>query len=411
MKEGGDADGDLKALIALGVIIAIVFLDVMGTTDVHIWVGWQQRALRFGLLDGYHTRWVDYPPLSFTLLWIAGKLSYLAGIPKHLGLKLMLLAFLLVTVALAQAWRRDWWITLALLWLAIPDSVALGYLDILYAPTLLAMVWALQSGRRALAPLLLACSCLMKWQPLILAPFLIVHLWRDGAMSTARQAARLLWPAVGAVLAVVVVFNEGIFGAFGRALTHPYLSANALNFQWILTGAVRIRHPEAFEGLLDGAVWPLTVPSELDRLPWSSVALWSLRAPFFALYFFILAVFARHRRGLAEFLSFSFVGYACYFIMATGVHENHLFPGCLLLLGLGALEPSRMSTYLLWTTIHNLNCFFFYGCSGEEPRWLGDIGGGLSLLLAAFNVLVFVVLLLERVWDEMAGRRVSGQPG
>jgi hypothetical protein len=409
--QDASASREYRLLIALGVLVALVFLRAPGSSDVSIWLGWQERALNLGLLKGYKTRWVDYPPLSFTILWVTGKLSLLAGIKRHLGLKVMLLVFLLATLACAQAWRRNVRITAALLWLVIPDSVALGYLDVMYAPTLLGMVWAMHAGRSALALLLLACSCLLKWQPLLLAPFVVAHLVRQGALSSPRQAARVLWPTLGAVLAVVIIFNPGIFGAFGRALRHPTLSSNALNFQWILTYALRVRYPDTFEALQEGAVWRLRMPSPLDSgaIPWSSVALWAMRIPFFALYFFVLGVFARRPRRFEEFLSFSFVGYASYYTMATGVHENHLFPGCLIMLGLAALDLTRMSTYLLWTTIHNVNAFFFYGCAGEEPPWSRVVGVDLSLVLAAFNVLVFILLFLEYVWDEIRGQTHLGE--
>jgi hypothetical protein len=406
MEQDGSTSREFRLMIVLGVLVALVFLRAPGSSDVSIWLGWQERALDLGLLKGYKTRWVDYPPLSFLLLWVMGKISYLADIKRHLGLKVMLLVFLLATLACAQAWHRNVRITTALLWLVIPDSVALGYLDVIYAPALLGMVWAMHAGRSALALLLLACSCLLKWQPLILAPFVVAYLVHRGEFSSPRRAARVLWPTLSAVLAVAIIFSPGFLGAFGRALRHPSLSSNALNFQWILTYALRVLYPDAFEALQEGAAWRVRLPSALDSgaIPWSSVALWAMRIPFFAVYFLVLGTFLRRPRRFEEFLSFSFVGYASYYTMATGVHENHLFPGCLIMLSLAALDISRMSTYLLWTTIHNVNEFFFYGCAGEEPPWSRVVGVDLSLLLAAFNVLVFIILFLEHVWDEIRGR-------
>lgn len=402
---GAAAPGNREyaALAALGVLLAAVFLNAPGSSDMDIWMAWQRRVLRFGLVEGYERQAADYPPLSFVLLWLSGKLSGAVDITMRLGIKLFLFVFLLATVAVVHAWRREAKLTAALLWLAVPSSVALGYLDVWYAPLLLGAVWALSAGRTSLGVLLFACACAVKWQPLVLAPFLLVHLVRHGHLASAGKAARVLAPSLALVAGCLVVFGPEVFRAFGRALLHPNLSAQALNFHWVVTYLLRVLHPEAFGDLWDGVVWRLR--------PGSAVALWAMRLPFVVFYLSTLWVFARRARPVEELLSLSFVGYVSYFIFATGVHENHLFPACLIALALAGLQPGRLGAYLLWTTVANINIYFYYGVDGVEPTWRRVLGIDLSVLLAAANVLFFLVLFLERVWDEVRPRVWYPPPG
>jgi hypothetical protein len=386
------AHRDYAALAALVVLLAVVFLNAPGSPDMDIWMAWQRRVLRFGLVDGYARQAADYPPLSFVLLWLAGKLAEAVGVTMRFGIKLVLLVFLLASLGVVHASLRSAKLTAAFLWLALPSSVALGYLDVWYAPMLLGAVWALRTGRPPLAVLLFTCACLVKWQPLVLAPFLLVHLARHGHLSSARASARVLMPSLALVAALLAVFGAEVFRAFARALLHPNLSAQALNFQWVITYLLRVFYPETFGELWDGVVWRLR--------PGTSSALWAMRIPFAVFYLSSLWVFARRARPIEELLSLSFVGYASYFMFATGVHENHLFPACLVAFALAGLQPGRLGAYLLWTTVANVNMYFYYGVDGIEPTWSRVLGIDLSVLLAAANVVLFLLLFLERVWDE-----------
>src|SRR5262249_33661627 len=84
-------------------------------------------------------------------------------------------------------------------------------------------------------------SCLIKWQPIIIAPVLVIYMLN---ISNLREWCRidvriLTWRVVAPVLimslAILAIYGLAPVKAFWQNVNDPFLSGNALNFNWILT--------------------------------------------------------------------------------------------------------------------------------------------------------------------------------
>jgi hypothetical protein len=217
---------------------------------------------------------------------------------------------------------------------------------------------------------LFVTSCLIKWQPLILAPFLLVFVvqaYTSGAWSTrAKSLLRtVVLPALLVLVPVFLLFGPPMLAALGVALTRvPHSGGYALNLNWIVIHTL-------------GQVTSVTGPIGKG-----------LFAVFFGL---TLAAFARSKKTLENLWLLTLVGYVTYFTLSTGAHENHLFFAAVLALLLYSANQQYLYTMLFAVISANVNLFLFGGISGVQPI-PRSVGIDLSLALAAVNVLWFFVL-------------------
>src|SRR4029077_8441247 len=92
-------------------------------------------------------------------------------------------------------------------------------------------------------------------QPLLVAPFFVIRLAADGDLSL-RPSLRRVIPFLAACLGVTwlayVSFGPPLVASLGDALTHVYLSGNALNLNWILAYLLHLFRPDVFGTLTQG---------------------------------------------------------------------------------------------------------------------------------------------------------------
>lgn len=383
------------ALLLLVTLTAPLFLKAPGTVDLPIWLEWMQALRDHGLIAGYRAPAPEYPPLAFVMLFAVERAGTALGLAPFDALKLSLLGLLWLTSALVLAWtRRPHLAALAQAALLL-NAVGLGYLDLYGAPFLLAALWALSAGRPRLFASLLSLSILVKWQPLLAAPFLLPCALAAFPPQV-RPARRLLALAISGLAPLALLM--ALFGleplrAFERTLHHPQLSGNALNFNWLYTWALHLLAPGTFGGLPHGRVFIietrdfllLALPRLLFATAYAATLARSLRD-------------ARARR-LAGALPLATVGYAAYFVFNPGVHENHLFVGALLALASAWLAPRAWPQLAAWVVFANVNLLLFYGLGGTGTGF-GHVPGGvdLSLPLAAFGVGLFALHHWRFVW-------------
>jgi hypothetical protein len=155
------------ALLALANLIAVSFFYSPGTGDVSIWNNWMREISSSGLIGGYAQSDTDYPPLAFVLLAAVSRGAAAFGIAQFLVLKFSLLIFLLATAACFYWFTRNLILTAALELALMLNSMGLAYLDIYFAPFLIAGLFHLQRGNSNRGLILFAISCFTKWQPLI----------------------------------------------------------------------------------------------------------------------------------------------------------------------------------------------------------------------------------------------------
>jgi hypothetical protein len=309
-------------------------------------------------------------------------------------LKCSLLIFLIATAASFYWFSRSLILTAALEFSLILNSVALGYLDIYFAPFLIASFFCLQRGRFTIGVLMFAVSCAIKWQPLLIAPFVCIYVMTAAGEGLAgrdklfKRAMPFLIAALVVLLPLIVIFGAGtIINSLRRATTmHNFISGYALNFGWLHTWALHLLAPEKYGSLENGEIDLIQTRDALVLLP--------ERILFYASYLGILWAFMRGKKTFERLLLYSMLGYFSYFLFNTGVHENHLFPIACLAWILVFIDSSQLLRAINLSIAANINLFLFAGAFGQGVRCV-IAGVDITLLFALANIGLFVGLLLH----------------
>jgi len=392
-------------------LVALLPLYSNGTGDVLIWQGWIQAIERDGFITGYIP---VYPPMTWALLQVVAFSYHILNIDMFLAIKLSLLVFLLLTSGVFLLWTRNLLLTAFLHLSLVLSSVALGYLDIWFALPLLLAFWALKERKIFLFSLFFTISCLIKWQPLIIAPFLLVYVLRLTGVkqwkTTLKVFLRDMALPAGLLLgAAALLFGQGLLLSLQDGMGHTGLTGNALNYNWLVTWFLCLTQPERFGPLADGMVNYIGI-TEWAASDWPIVVV--PRILFGLFYASALLVFARRAVSFENLLRFAILGYLAYFTFNIGVHENHLFLAGLLVVVLCWLSRRDLYTALIVVLMANINLFLFYGVGGGS-LYQRVIGIDVSLPLALFNVVFFLAFWGMTCWpgnrDQLVGRG-SGDP-
>jgi hypothetical protein len=381
------ADSYSGILLAAVAALALLFFYSPGTSDVQVDLQWITHAGDLGFRAGYAANEDSYPPLVPWTLYSISQIGNKFNVDPSIDLKIALYFWLYAT-GFAFLWcTKNYQLTALLVFSLILNSVALEYLDIFVAPTLILAFWALRRYKIAWFTALFVASCLFKFQPLIVAPFILIYLV-DATQAESRRAGlarfsrSVILPTLAVLIPCFAVFGIEIFKALGRAFTyHPQLSANATNFNWIVTYLFHLFLPAKYGALIHGR-------PDLIEDPSISIL---CRAFFGICYLWSLAQFVRQKKTFEALIVYSILGYMAYFTFNVGVHENHLFLPMILSLFLAALNRSYLSLSLAIALIANLNLLVFYGIDGNGLPFDRVVGGvDLSLLVAFLEVLFFL---------------------
>lgn len=382
-------------LLLLVNLIAVSLLFSPGTGDVSIWQTWMQKIANDGLIGSFSHTGTDYPPFAFVILEGVVKSAEAFGTTHFIVLKGSLLFFLFLTAGCFYWFTRNLLVTAALEFSLVLNSVALGYLDIYFAPFLIVGLFLLQQQRLNSGFLFFALSCAIKWQPLIIAPFVCLYVLSaankqtTGTARPQKQVAPFAVSLVLVVIPILILFGApALFDSFKRALTyHKFLSGYALNLGWIQTWALHLVNPDKYGGLLqDGAIDAVIVRDPL--------VVWPNKILFYLSYAAILLGFARQTKTFERLIVYSMLGYLAYFSFNTGVHENHLFLICCLAWILVFIERGQLMRCINLTIAANANLFLFFGAFGQRLSpvlWGFDI----TLLFVVANLCLFVGFLIH----------------
>ncbi len=401
-------DWPVGTVLGFVLLAAVTFLSVLvladpGSSDVSkFWLPWMTSLSERGLVAGYAANQTDYPPLAMVVLAAVSAMARALDIPLFVALKLSLLGFLLATTGTFWGLSRSVAMAAALQLSLVLNSVALGYLDVYFAPTLLASLWALRARRPVLFATLFAVTCLIKWQPLLLAPFAGAHLlgddaWRAGRwVDRLRNALTLLALPAGLVVAVTFsVFGTPILLALVKAGGNYMLSGEALNLGWVVTHVLHVLDPGRFGPLVGGEATPVQCVRACG------LVLLPFKAIFLLLYGTVWVAFVRTTRSFDGFAFYALAGCLAYFIADHGVHENHLFLAVLLAAVCWAQDRTLGKLFLIWALAANLNLVLFQGFDGR------GFPGGRALLVDAALPLSVLVTLLGAWHIAIALRRVG----
>ena len=371
----------------------------------------------FGLAGGFVHSGTDYPPLALIILAAVSRCPDVFPITVLLSLKCSLLIFLFATAATYYWFSRNLILTAALEFSLILNSVALGYLDIYFAPFLIATFFCLQRRHFKTGVLMFAISCSIKWQPLLIAPFIGIYTLAIAGedLSGRDKAYKRILPFVIAALVVVLplfmIFGAGaIINSFQRATSrHNFISGYALNFGWLHTWALHLWAPEKYGSLQNGEVGLIQTRDALLMLPEKIL--------FYLSYAAILIAFALQKKTFRRLIVYSMLGYLSYFLFNTGVHENHLFPIACLAWILVFIDSSQLVRAINFSIAANINLFVFFGIFGQRVPCV-IAGVDITLLFALMNIGLFVGLLLHtfrtggarfKLWERQSAASATAQ--
>lgn len=389
----------LVSLVALGL------LDSPGTFDVNKWMEWLHNVETYGIVSGFKVNHEAYPPLSSSILFIVAKVSRLFQVDVFIGFKLSLAVFLLLTSIAFFIWTKNLFITTLMQLTLILNSMALGYIDIYFAPTLILSLWALKTRNLLLFTVLFSITCLIKWQPIIIAPFFLIYIlnikkkedWKQIDFKSFMKL--VLFPFLLIFAFVLYIFGSELLRALERAISDPFLSGLALNFNWVLTYLLHIFYPDTFGSLAEGH-WELIMTNDLRivALP---------RLIFFALYTVAFVALLKRNKTFENVILYSLAGFLAYFMFNTGVHENHLFLASILAIILFWIDRSYLSAFVIWSLIANINLFIFYGVDGKGISLSRFLGVDFTFLFSIIIVLLFVAFFAKATGKKIFVRHLT----
>ena len=367
---------------------ALALLGSPGTSDTKTWSAWMAAAASQGVVAGYASNVTDYPPLAMTILGGVHGVAALTGLDPFLAFKLSLLVALWASAGIVLAWTRRPLVANAMHAALLLNAIGLAYLDVYAAPTLLLALWALHRDRLAWFSVLFAVSCLTKWQPLLLLPFLLLH-------AGPRRLLAAILPGLLVAVIVVLTFGGKVGEAFRLAGSHPYLSGNAANLGWVLTHALHRSLPEIYGPLIDGRAKFIVLGRDASDT-WIQ---WPLRAMAYTGYGACLWRAMRDRLALDSTLGLALAGFLAYFTFHTGAHENHLFVPCIVAIVLASVDARWVWPAVGVAVVSNANLALFYGFTGTLPGWVRTAGIDLVLPLAIAEIALFVAVSARALAD------------
>jgi len=366
------------AVAAFSLFLSAILLRAPGTYDVtENWLPWMLILKKHGLVAGYAQIADMYPPGAAALLMLAD--AVLPTLPDLTVIDL-LVGLAQLAAGLAFARRAGTLLSLGFVAAIALSGAGLAYLDVLYALPLVLALFAALDRRPVASAACFAAACLIKWQPLILLPFMAV-IWFDQARALPRRqlaaGAGLLSIAAGFVL---VTFWPAIWLAFASALDSAPWSGDALNLAWV--AQLVFGYPPE----------PLFLVTNHSK--------WLLRIAFAAVYLPILVAAIRtQRHDPQRMMIFALAGFVAYFLLAPSVHENHLFVPVVLGFVLWTRVPALAPAVAAIAVLFNLNLLLFYGLTGSTPLPRDSFFALLTGTISVMALLAFAVAL-RLLWCE-----------
>jgi hypothetical protein len=367
------------AALALATVVAYFSLHDGGTSDVQVFLDWGRHAFTHGIATGYQTeRYIDYPPLAYVVFYAVTAFSSDFGIAPNITLKWLLLVCLWVSTVFLLIQTRNSILVFVFQAVLILNATRLGYVDILPIAFLILAIWALQCKRLFRFAAFYTVACLLKWQSLVLGPFLAVYVL-DVSWSATKGFDRrrllflktllpdLVLPASMILIPIALVFGSAPLDSLYLGLKNPVISGQAANFGWVLTYLLGVSSP--------GLLGPLPDDGRVAMV-------WC--------------------REFESLLAYTCLGFLTYIVLSSGVHENHLMLIIPLLAALASFDRRFLPDFLYWSVSGNLNMFMFYGWSGSEIAgsrpliagldatvWLALLNGGMYLWFLVRTVKIF----------------------
>lgn len=374
----------LFVILFISYVFSISLVFYPGAYDVNYWMKWMGNISKFGLIKGYIANNDMYPPFATGVFYLIIKLSRMIGIDQFLCFKLTLFMFLISTSIMIFIWTKNLLISISSQLIFSLISMSLGYIDILTAPFILLSLFSLQKKRYLLFTFFYFVNVMIKWQGLIMVPFILVYLLN---ISSFKEIKTIDWkkilnkialPSIILLILTFLVFSYEVYYAFSRALNNNFLS-DTINFNWIVTrGLYLIGNYKLSYGVMEAIT--IKKGGEIDLV---------MSATFWLLYISCLISFIKDEKNFLNLLKYSVVGYFAYFLFNIGIHENHLFVAALLSLVIIAFDPKYLGLTIGINLILNICLFFWFEVDGKQDFIDGIFLTEISVILALLFTILF----------------------
>lgn len=378
-----------------------------GTSDTALWIEWANNISSHGLIKGYALSNDVYPPLYFIYLYLSSLIANTLNISIFFGIKTT--SFISLLVCILIVYRKSSHNTVITTISAIPllyTNISLLYLGIYYVPFLFLSMHYLNNNKIARSIFFFTIASLIKPQPLVIAPFLLIYLVNhynkksNNIFSALGETLLVLLPIVIAIyLLTYIMFGSPFLNAFFMGFQEPNLTYQALNLNHILAKLYSDRPKQ-----------------ELINT-----------ATLIFLFFFsstIIAFFLR-KKNFESLLLFCILGNFSYFMFSKGVHENHLYLSLVTSIYLSCINKEYTPLMILLTSIHCINLFVFYGALGtpihvisiltiyEHYRSISfaqhpiELPFSLLSIISSFNVLSFLTIWAATLLPQSSREKKS----
>ncbi len=242
------------------------------------------------------------------------------------------------------------------------NSQGLGYIDIFTLPFILLVVIFLQRNAFFVSGIFFACAFLVKWLPILMFPFLIIYIYRNGKKSLVEF---LLGVSSTVMLISTVSWGTHLIPAyiniFSATTQDPYFAA-APTLPWFWT----VLFPELTKGFSDNLLLYINTSSATPPI---LLMYKTFKFAFIVYFVWLISLNVRMRvtrQSLQSLLVFCVYTYLGYFFIASGVHENHLMLGvyCSLILAVISSHHRHAQLYRRMDSISGVSMLLYYGVSG-----------------------------------------------
>jgi hypothetical protein len=381
-------------LFAASLIIG--FTNAPGTFDDYAFINWAKFVGQHGIRAGYaqlsKLSDLDYPPVGVTLMTLSLRLGHVFGWPEQQSFKIPLVVGSFLGPVLAF-WRRYAMEDALLLLLVItPYGLVLGGTDVVYLPFLLFAFYAAEAENFGVAGLILAFACMLKWQPIIFAPILLIAGIRHA--KNVSQLVRICLPTTILMLVILTFYTPAtVFGVFYRATADYDLSGQGLNFAWILSFIFETLHVDGLTFQPNGAINIITVPSPAAAV---NISMSVLRYLFYVIFIAHLVIYATGRKTGNALLIGALACAVSQFTWNTGVHEDHFFVS--FIAAFAAWQFKVIDNFLFTTaaTIAVLSEFLFYGF-GDGFNFGNLFGQDCTLFIAVAEIFFYGLVVARQL--------------
>lgn len=374
-------------LFILVTILALSFIHSPGTSDVSLWLRWTDFFIEKGIPEAYENGkflTVNYPPLAYVILLNVRKLGNYFELSNFLALKTSIFLILVLTSLTFTAWTKNWINGMLLMLALILNTTALGYLDVYYALPLIISLWSLSKNKVAWFIFWYVIACSIKWQPVIIVPFLLVYLfkkyktsWKDQILT--KQAKWILAATVSIIIYQIAHFGlPQIISAFRLAGDHWGLSANGLNIGWIIKSS-----PIITENLVNWKI--IAVTQKISFL-----LIWL---------FLLLRYYKKENKEYITCIQYCLLAFLTYFTISAGVHENHLFIAVILAAIIYIHKKLSAAEFGFIAIFNSINLFLFYGITGKGSIILYPTTIDIKTLVAITGVIFYIYLFSNLIKD------------